>query len=135
MAYFRWQTAYETGIAKIDEQHRQLVDHLNQLYDAMQAGKGKDALEKVFRGLAAYTQSHFAAEEGLMKLYRFPEYEDHKATHEKMAAHVRKLEQDFKDGNIHSPLQITNFLKDWLAKHIMDTDQKYAPFLKAKGVV
>ncbi len=52
-----------------------------------------------------------------------------------MAAHVRKREQDFKDEKIHSPLPIANFLKDWLAKHILETDQKYAPFVKAKGVV
>ena len=34
---------------------------------------------------------------------------------------------------IASPIQITNFLKDWLNKHILGTDQKYAPFLKTKG--
>jgi hemerythrin len=36
---------------------------------------------------------------------------------------------------IASPIQITNFLKDWLNKHILGADQKYAPFLKTKGVV
>ena len=122
-------------MATIDAQHRQRVDYLNQRYDAMQAGKGKDALEKIFRGLGAYMQSHFATEESLMKLYRFPDYEGHKAIHAKMAAHVDKLEKDFVAGKIHRPLQIVNFRKDWLAKHIMDTDQKYAPFLKAKGLV
>jgi len=35
----------------------------------------------------------------------------------------------------HSPIQITNFFKDWLQKHILGTDQKYAPYLKTKGVV
>lgn len=134
MAYFPWRAVYATGIAKIDQQHRQLVDHLNHLYDAMQAGQGRDALAEVFEGLVVYTQRHFADEEGLMKLHRFADYDAHKATHAKMAAHVRKLQQDFRAGKISSPIQITNFLKDWLAKHIMDTDQKYAPFLRSKGV-
>lgn len=53
MAYLPWKDSYATGIAKIDLQHRQLVDYLNQLYDAMHAGQGKDALEKVFEGLVA----------------------------------------------------------------------------------
>ncbi|MCU0564433.1 MAG: hypothetical protein MUE48_10925 [Desulfobacterales bacterium] len=32
-------------------------------------------------------------------------------------------------------LKITNFLKDWLAKHIRETDKKYGPFLAATGGV
>ena len=135
MAFFEWRDNYCTGIAKIDEQHGRLVDYLNELYDAMKAGKGKDALENVFKGLLDYTKTHFAAEESLMKLYRYPDYEAHKAVHDKLAAHVQHLYQQFQDGTIGSPIQITNFLKDWLGKHILGTDQKYAPFLKAKGVV
>lgn len=135
MAYLPWKDSYATGIAKIDKQHRQLIDDLNALYEAMHAGKGREALEKVFRGLVEYTKSHFAAEEGLMKVYQYPDFAAHKAIHDKMAAHVGKLYQDFKDGKISSPIQITNFLKDWLARHIMDTEQQSAPFLKTKGAV
>lgn len=135
MAFFDWKDSYATGIVKIDSQHQKLVDYLNELYDAMKAGKGKDALNDVFKGLLAYTKTHFAAEEGLMKLYRYPDYEAHKDVHDKLAAHVQHLYQQFQAGTITSPIQITNFLKDWLGKHILGTDQKYAPFLKTKGVV
>lgn len=135
MAFFDWKDSYQTGIVKIDDQHRKLVDYLNELYDAMKAGEGKNALEKVFKGLLDYTKTHFAAEEGLMKLYRYPDYAAHKDVHDKLAAHVQHLYQQFQAGTIASPIQITNFLKDWLNKHILGTDQKYAPFLKTKGVV
>ena len=135
MAFFDWKDSYQTGIAKIDGQHRKLVDYLNDLYDAMKAGEGKHALDEVFKGLLDYTKTHFAAEEGLMKLYRYPDYDAHKDVHDKLAAHVQHLYQQFQAGTIASPIQITNFLKDWLNKHILGTDQKYAPFLKTKGVV
>jgi hemerythrin len=134
MAFFNWQESYRTGIAKIDDQHRRLVDYLNDLYTAMQSGQGRDALERVFKGLLAYTQQHFAAEEGLLKRYRYPDYEAHKAVHDKLTAHVQHLYAQFQAGAIASPIQITNFLKDWLQKHILGTDQKYAPYLKSKGV-
>ena len=135
MTFFEWKDSYQTGIRKIDDQHRRLVDYLNELYDAMKAGKGKDALESVFKGLLDYTKTHFAAEEGMMKLYRYPDYQAHKDVHEKLTAHVQHLYRQFQAGSIASPIQITNFLKDWLNKHILGTDQKYAPFLKTKGVV
>lgn len=73
MAFFEWQSSYQTGIARIDGQHRKLVDHLNELYDAMKAGQGRDALERILKGLLNSTKTHFAAEEGLMKRYRYPD--------------------------------------------------------------
>jgi hemerythrin len=27
-----------------------------------------------------------------------------------------------------------DFLKDWLCKHILESDKRYGPFLNAKGV-
>lgn len=134
MAIFEWKDSYATGIAKIDTQHRKLVDYLNELYDAMKAGQGRDALARVFQGLLDYTKTHFAAEEGLMKLYGYPDYAAHRDVHAKMAAHVQELHRQFQAGVIASPIQITNFLKDWLGKHILGTDHKYVPFFKSKGL-
>lgn len=31
MAFFKWKDSYQTGIAKIDGQHRRLADYLNEL--------------------------------------------------------------------------------------------------------
>ena len=134
MAYLEWQDDYSVGIDQIDRQHKKLVNFLNELYEAMQQGKGKDALGKVLTDLVLYTKTHFSTEEKLMSQYGFPGYEGHKATHEKMAAKVLALKKQFADGSLSSPIQITNFLKDWLAKHINETDKKYAPYLTSKGV-
>jgi len=134
MAIFEWKNDYSVGIAKIDEQHMELVVFLNELYDSMKAGKGKDTLNAVLKNLMEYTKTHFATEESLMKLYMYPDYEVHKQKHEKMTQHVLELKKHFDSGQISSPIQITNFLKDWLVKHIQVTDKSYGPFLNAKGV-
>ena len=134
MAFFDWKEEYSVGIQKLDKQHGRLVEFLNELYAAMHAGEGTSALAKVLNGLVQYTQTHFATEESLMKLYGYPEYASHKAKHDKMAQHVLALVRKFETGEISSPIQITLFLKDWLTKHIMETDKAYAPFLQQKGV-
>jgi hemerythrin len=134
MALFEWKNDYSVGIAKIDEQHMEIVVFLNELYDSMKAGKGKDTLNAVLKSLMEYTRTHFTTEESLMKLYAYPDYEAHKQKHEKMTQHVLELKKQYDFGQISSPIQIANFLKDWLTKHIQGTDKSYGPFLNAKGV-
>lgn len=134
MAFFDWKEDYGVGIKKIDEQHKQLVGFLNDLYESMKAGKGKDALNTVMSGLLEYTKEHFVTEESLMKLYDYPDYESHREKHRKMAEHVLMLKGKVDSGELTRPLQITDFLKDWLSKHIMTTDKLYGPFLNQKGV-
>jgi len=134
MTNFEWKNDYRVGIAEIDDQHKVLVGFLNESYEAMRAGKGKDTLDSVLKNLVQYTKIHFATEEKLMKMHKFPDYEVHKQKHEKMTARVMELKHQFDSGQISSPIQITNFLKDWLSKHIMGTDKAYGPFLNAKGV-
>ena len=134
MAFFDWKDDYSVGIAKIDDQHKKLVGFLNELYDAMKAGKGKDALDTVLVGLVEYTKTHFATEESMMKLHKYPDYEVHKEKHDKLTAYVIDLKKKFDAGQISNPIQITNFLKDWLGKHILGTDKMYGPFLNGKGV-
>jgi hemerythrin len=134
VAVFEWKDSYRTGIAKIDAQHRKLVDFLNERYDAMKAGKGRDALEQVFQGLIDYTRSHFATEESLMRRHRYPDYDDHREIHRRLTRQAHVLRGKFQEGTISSPIQITNFLKDWLGKHILGTDPKVAAYLRGKGV-
>lgn len=74
MAFFEWKNEYSVGIAKIDGQHKALVGFLNELFEAMRAGKGKDALDAVMKNLVEYTKTHFATEENFMKQYKYPDY-------------------------------------------------------------
>jgi len=134
MAFFEWKNDYSVGITKIDDQHKVLVGLLNELYESMKAGKGKETLDAVLINLVEYTKTHFAAEESMMKLYKYPDYEAHKKKHDNMTGHVLELKRQFDSGQITNPIQITNFLKDWLSKHIMGTDKLYGPFLNAKGI-
>ena len=81
-----------------------------------------------------YTKEHFATEESLMKLYQYPGYDEHKQKHQKMTERVIQLKGKYDSGELSNPIQITNFLKNWLNRHIIDTDKGYGPFLNDKGV-
>lgn len=134
MAFFTWTEEMSVGIPRIDQQHRKLVGFLNELYEAMHAGKGRETLGDVLSQLLLYTKTHFAAEEAAMGAHRFPGLAAHRATHAKMAEKVKGLCEQYRQGTLSSPIQIANFLKEWLARHILETDKQYAPYLAGRGV-
>jgi hemerythrin-like metal-binding protein len=134
MALLTWQDKYSVGIRQIDDQHKQLITMINDLNDAMLAGKGKDVLMQVLNKLATYCVSHFAVEEKLFDTHAYPETADHKEKHHKMTAKVKALMGEVQSGKSTISIEVMNFLKNWLDKHIMETDMKYSPYLISKGV-
>lgn len=134
MAYIDWSPEFSVGIPSIDQQHQQLVKMLNELYNAMQAGQGQASLGKVLNSLAQYCLSHFAAEERLMRQHGYPDLAAHLEIHQKMTAKVKELLQDINSGKALTSVSVASFLKDWLTKHIQQTDKKYGPYLQGKGV-
>jgi hemerythrin len=134
MALLNWKNEYSVNIKEIDDQHRRLVDMINELHEAMVQQKAKEALGSVLSKLVNYAATHFATEERLMQGNGYPEYAEHKEKHEKMTAKVLALQKEWQAGRTTLGIEVSQFLKDWLDKHILGTDKKYAPFLNSKGV-
>jgi hemerythrin len=101
----------------------------------MKTGKAQDVLGNTLSGLVDYARSHFAKEEGLMKVYAYPEYPVHKAAHEALARRAIELQTGFRAGESIVTSGVMKFLRDWLANSIMQVDHRYGPFLNKKGVI
>jgi hemerythrin-like metal-binding protein len=134
MALLTWGPALAVGVKEIDDQHKKLIDLVNQLNDAMHAGKGRDALAAVLSELVKYTVYHFGTEERLMAQHKYELSVEHKAQHKKLIEDVGAFKAKFDGGNATISAEIMNFLRDWLGKHIMQTDKKLAQALNKAGV-
>jgi hemerythrin len=134
MPLMKWNTDYSVRVQEFDNHHQQLFTMVNDLNDAMQARKGKEVLGQVLLGLAAYTERHFAAEEAAMKRTKYPDYVAHADEHRKLVAKVRDFMREYESGNALVSIDLLIFLRDWLQKHILITDHKYATHLNANGV-
>lgn len=134
MTFFTWNENMSVGILQLDIQHKNLINMINNLYNAMSAGKGKEILPNILKEMSAYAVSHFSTEEKFMQQYGYPEYETHKKEHELFVKKVQEFNREFAKGNISITLNVANFLKTWLSNHIQNTDKKYGPFLNEKGV-
>lgn len=134
MAIFNWQDEYNVNIKEIDDQHRELVAMINELYGAMVKRRPQETLGEILNKLSGYCDIHFSTEETLMQTHGYPYFQEHKDIHNKVRAKVKELRDGFNSGKTSLTIEVSMFLKDWLDKHIIGTDQKYAAFLRNKGV-
>lgn len=134
MAFFEWSEKLATGVPEMDEQHKKLLNIINELYEAMKQGKGREVVDKVISELVKYTDYHFASEENLMSKYGYPELANHKKEHEYFKNKIKEFSDKKAKGEITLSIEIMNFLKDWLTNHIMHTDKKYGPFIQQKKI-
>lgn len=134
MAYMQWEKKYSVGISKIDEQHMKLFSYINDLHDAMKNGKSKDILAGLINQLVNYTLTHFSLEEEYMSKYKYIDYLQHQKEHKAFVEKITAFRNDYNLTSGVVSIELMNFLKDWLVKHVLGTDKKYVPFLMGKGV-
>jgi len=131
---FPWSSDLSVGVAEIDNQHKKLVDMINELNDAMHRGEGKEVLGRILNGLVAYTGSHFKTEESYFVRFGYPEAAQHKQTHADFVAKVSDFSKSFASGKLNVSVEVMAFLRDWLKGHIKGTDKKYAPLFQQNGL-
>ena len=135
MPLMTWNDRMSVGVAEIDVEHKRLVAMLNDLYDGIQSGRGKEALGKTLDGLVAYTGNHFQHEERLFVQTGYPAAVAHKLEHETLVTQVLEIQAKYKAGATEVlSLEVMGFLKTWLAQHIMGSDRKYGPHFNSKGI-
>ncbi|MGE5431863.1 MAG: bacteriohemerythrin [Syntrophomonadaceae bacterium] len=134
MAFITWNSKLSVGINEIDNQHLKLVAYINELHDAMKVGKAKDMMGEILQNLVKYTLYHFSLEEKLMSQAAYPGLLAHKKEHADFVKKVSDFQKSYNEGSSFISIDILNFLREWIMHHILETDQKYSPFLKEKGV-
>lgn len=135
MPLMAWNDKLSVGVDVIDQDHKKLVSLVNDLYDAIQAGKGKEKVGPVLDGLINYTKLHFAREEKFFVQTEYPDTAAHKKEHENLTKQVVDVQTKYKAGVTSTlSLEVMNFLKNWLINHIQGTDRKYTPHLHQKGI-
>lgn len=130
----QWGPQYYIGLKEIDDQHKVLVDLINDVYSQFGKKGNNDRLNKVFKQLIDYTIYHFGNEEEYFRKFGYPETENHKKQHTLFVDQIKKTAKDFEEGDASVSLDLVDFLKDWLINHILKIDKKYVKLFKDHGV-
>ena len=126
MAFVIWNPAWETGVPLIDEDHRQLLSQIEQLFNAIHEKRPGDRIPEILAFLAEYVESHFAREERHMEASEYPGLAHHKAIHDDMRAQVARLIKSSHGNPAVVTEDVVNFLSEWLVSHITEEDQRMA---------
>jgi len=131
---FRWTDDLSVKISSIDEQHKGLVNLINELHEAMRRRKSASHLIAIVGRLKDYTVYHFDTEEKLFHKHGYPATAEHIQEHRKFVENVLAFEKDLQQGKVTVTMDVMRFLKNWLTGHIKGTDKKYSGYLVRKGV-
>lgn len=129
MSTLVWRDDLNTGISVIDNQHKRIVEMINQL-QAVNAKKDRAVIGNVIEELVDYTLSHFAFEEALMEDAGYQFTRAHKKIHELFIRRVSEYKTRFQAGeDVTEELQ--GLLGRWLFNHIKNDDAGYVGSVRA----
>jgi len=134
MQSFHWDKNFETGLSDVDQQHRHLVDVINDFGDLLAENKIVfNDIERIYTELADYAQYHFREEEALMFQYGVDQrhINHHIEIHQSFLHEVTTMYSDISQDNLESATYLLDFLTHWLAYHILGEDQNMARQVEA----
>lgn len=123
MALMSWTQDLETGITVIDDQHKRIIDFINELDDACHTGNASET-NHVMEGLLNYTVTHFEFEESLQEKAGYPFLKAHQRIHELFMKKVAALRERAAKGEDVAP-ELLKLLQGWLLNHIKGEDRDY----------
>ncbi|MDR0324183.1 MAG: bacteriohemerythrin [Treponema sp.] len=128
-----WDKSFSLGYHKIDEQHRQLFNALNNLVKACNLDIRED-FDKYIAFLGNYTEKHFADEEEIQKSCGYPDFENHKKIHDDFKLAVGNFSSQWLAlGPTETVLsEIHTHVGGWLINHIKAQDVKIGTFIRNK---
>jgi hemerythrin-like metal-binding protein len=131
MVHIQWKDRYNINFMEIDEQHKVLLDLLNELIDLVGERGDPEVVSDIFHRLCQYALTHFSVEEAYMAAGKYPQLAKHQAEHGTFIQKLLELNQTYDPADPHLLEETVDFLKHWYLDHILNSDTKYVPFLKA----
>lgn len=127
-----WKKEFESGDARIDEQHKVLFQYANQIKDMSLMGKDIEKETLMFEKIIQHVLVHFHSEEEILKAYGYPDLAEHHKIHESLIEEITLVRQAFGEGSL-GVAEVFNFLTDIvIAEHLFHEDAKFFKYIQEK---
>lgn len=135
-----WSDEFITDIKEIDEQHKEIINKVNALYQAIEEQANKETIIGLIEDLDFYTTTHFETEEKHMLIHEFDRHLSHEKAHNFFKLTYEELRYNFyyiddKDSPNYKftyifALHLCQILIDWLNLHLNTYDKAFAEYLR-----
>jgi len=125
-----WHAAYECGDSIIDNQHRALFLHANNLLTAILSERPVDEISMLIDTLIGAVVQHFKNEEAIFTAAGFPRAADHAVIHRELVDNAVILVSRFHEGKLAIGELFQFLAHDVVAKHMLGADREFFPYLE-----
>lgn len=128
-----WSEELSVGVKQIDDQHKALIQAVNDLFEACSEGKGRKKIADTMEFLQNYVVLHFGEEEKQQQHYGYPDYPNHKKLHADFVNSflVYKKQLETEGPTISLVAKFNSFVSNWLIYHISKEDKKIGQYIKS----
>jgi hemerythrin-like metal-binding protein len=135
MTFFEWKDEYSGGIGSIDDQHKVIIDLMNQLFESIVQGKGESVTKSVFIELLKYANYHFGLEYELFNKYDYKEKAEHVEQHKHFIDKIKNLmiRNYLTEKNIQ--IETLHYLRGWFQDHMLKIDMEYCRYFNLKEIL
>jgi hemerythrin len=128
-----WTENLALAATDLDDDHRGLLDKLNQLLTAI-SSRDDTRLLMAASTLRVAAEEHFATEEAEMRELQYPDMDQHCESHRRLLEGLSGLQVTLhaaeKFGSTMGPFA---FLERWFVAHLTNDDKKFADFLAQRA--
>lgn len=127
---FTWTIEFESGNPEIDNDHKILAGYVNELHDLIVDHYPIDTIHEVIFRMNKHIQEHFAKEEALLLKYKYSDYMEHRAIHQRILSEYQIIVKKAINGDISLGALMSYLVEKVLIHHILDDDKSFFNIVK-----
>ncbi|EKD81227.1 MAG: hypothetical protein ACD_39C01901G0006 [uncultured bacterium] len=128
----KWSEAYLIGCQQVDEQHKELIEKVDELELRLENDEADDnSFTDALMFVVDYARNHFRDEENLMIETGYPGFENHRILHDRLVNHLANFLKDMQKGNGGTFSELVSYLHVWIDGHVLVEDIKFGRFYRS----
>lgn len=127
---FKWTIEFESGNTEIDNDHKILANYVNELHDLILDHYPIDTIHEVIFKMNKHIQAHFAKEEALLLKYKYSDYLEHRAIHNRILSEYQIIVKKAINGDISLGALMSYLVEKVLINHILEDDKPFFDVVK-----
>jgi hemerythrin-like metal-binding protein len=128
-----WTEEFSVGVRKLDGQHQQLFNMVNELLENRDCDATSEPIADVLERMTSYADYHFRTEERIMMEYGYPDYPIQLREHTEFKTKTAGFCLAAMAGKTGLSVEMGDYLQDWITGHILKSDLQFKKFLIDNG--